>query len=814
MTYIPGRGPLGAKLVIVIPSPSETDISTGKPLSGAEGKEVARVAHEAGFNIDNCWITSIVKEYVQPNRKGEKKIPFKKRCEMSGVNYDKYVAELRTEFSSIQPNCILGIGGDSIGPLTGKWKIDNFRGSILPAFSFKSVNTYNPSDILHGEIKGYWNRQICIFDFKRAWAQSQFAGINRPSRLLRVATSSWDLIDFRNRHRGLTRPAVDIEAKECFPVCIGIAFTPHEGLTVPLWNVKGISNISDGEMINIWRILAEILYDDIVGQNFGYDRDKIKRLGFIIRRLISDTMLKAFAINPELPKNLAFNTSIYTEEPYYKDEGMYEGSIEDLFKGCALDSCVTKEIDLKMDADIDELGVRQFYENFLLHLSPLYGEIENTGFRTNEEIRQGKLLPKYVSWAERINYELFKIAGIPINVNSPKQVDSFLYESLKIPRHKGTGEEVLTQILNNAKLKEHQKTAISLVLEKRRVDRTISNNILAAPDFDGRTRTSYFLCLETGRSSTTQQSPPIRPSIEIERKGKVKKIDLGTPFQTMTKHGDIGSDVREMYEADEGDIFIQIDSSQAEARVIFLLAEDYEALELVDRCDYHALTASWFFGGTEDDYSKKKLGYESPIRFAGKTLRHSGHLGASKRRAAIEVNTQARKYKIDYVISESESGRSLDIFHAKQPKIRGVFQKSVIDCIANTRQLVAPVPYGIDASKGGIRTFFERWGDELFRQAFSYLPQRTVSENTKAAALRIKKRAPWIKIVIEAHDALLLAVPFYRVKEAVLIAREEFERPIDFENCSIKRGKLIIPSEVETGFNYKDLSKFKLIEAA
>ena len=37
---------------------------------------------------------------------------------------------------------------------------------------------------------------------------------------------------------------------------------------------------------------------------------------------------------------------------------------------------------------------------------------------------------------------------------------------------------------------------------------------------------------------------------------------------------------------------------------------------------------------------------KAPIRFAGKTLRHAGHLGAGKRRAATELNTQARKYKI------------------------------------------------------------------------------------------------------------------------------------------------------------------------
>ena len=66
---------------------------------------------------------------------------------------------------------------------------------------------------------------------------------------------------------------------------------------------------------------------DIVGQNFNYDRDKIRRLGFAIRRIHSDTMLKAFAINPELPKGLAFLTTIYTREPFYKDEGMYEGVV-------------------------------------------------------------------------------------------------------------------------------------------------------------------------------------------------------------------------------------------------------------------------------------------------------------------------------------------------------------------------------------------------------------------------------------------------------------------------------------------------------
>jgi DNA polymerase I-like protein with 3'-5' exonuclease and polymerase domains len=264
-----------------------------------------------------------------------------------------------------------------------------------------------------------------------------------------------------------------------------------------------------------------------------------------------------------------------------------------------------------------------------------------------------------------------------------------------------------------------------------------------------------------------------------------------------------------MFIPDDGEIFLQADSSQAEARVIFLLAEDYEALELIDKHDYHALTASWFFGGTESDYSKKTLGYESPIRFAGKTLRHAGHLGAGKGRAATELNTQARKYKIDFTITEKRAGEALEIFHKKQPKIRGIFHEQVKQCLERNRRLTAPVPHGIQAKVGGTRIFFERWSEDLFRQAFSYIPQRTVSENTKAAALRIAQRASWIKIIVEAHDALLVSVPICRKYEAAEILRDEFTRPIDFSTCSLTRGELIIPCDVEEGTNYYELSKFK-----
>jgi uracil-DNA glycosylase family 4 len=831
--YIPGHGPLGAKLMILGECPTVKDSIAGKGF--VDCRELNSVLQDAGIKKENCWLSNVSKYHIPPSW-GPKKIPFEVRAKQVGVDAEQQLAELQEEIRGLEPNCILALGRTALWALSGKRAIESYRGSIMHGMRSKFVPSYNPAHLswqaTDVEFVGYWNRQIMVFDFKRALYQSTFPELILPSRTVEICHNSAQLAEFRFRYKDKIRMSVDIEASgTCVPVCVGMAHNKHHAMVVPLWNCDGISTIPDADMVQCWIILAEMLYEkEIIGQNFNYDRDKLKRLGFIIRKLVDDIMLKAHAINPELPKKLPFTTSLFTEEPFYKDEGMYQGSIQDLFMGCGKDACVTYEICDNMDADLNELGMRSFYRNFLMKFPDMYWDIERQGFRIDPEKRD-ELLRKYVTWDEGIRYELFKLVGAEINVNSPKQIATLLWDNLKLPRKATTGEEDITALLNSqtAIKDESHRRICELILEGRRVRKTVSTYLMALPDYDGRMRTTYFPCLDTGRSSTGQQDPPIRPSIEVvDENGKKKKKVLGTAFQTMTKHGDIGADVRAMYVPDsshivwietpqglieqvieEEEIFVSADSSQAEARVIFLLAQDEEALHDIDNRDYHAWTASWFFGGTESDYSKKILGYEHPIRFAGKTLRHAGHLGAGKRRAAISVNTDARKYKIPIAITETIAERALNIFHSKQPKIQKIFQQQVIDTLKTCRTLVAPLPYGVNAALGGKRVFFERMGEELWRQGFSYLPQRAVSDNTKAALMRIKIRCRGIKCVMESHDALLFTIPLSRLNQWGPIIKQEMERPINFDRCSLPRHELIIPCELETGKNYLELSKWK-----
>lgn len=552
--YVAGGGNLGSKLVLLVDSPSYEDSQSGKLLTGALGREVDKVLSDCGMNRSSLWVTSVSKYYVPPNAKS-KRIPFHLRAKLVNVDIDEQLRDLQNEITSLKPNCILALGSSSLWALSGKTDITNFRGSILySGMGCKFISSYDPRQLSWStegsEFKGYYNRQLMVFDFIRAKEESSYHEYTIPQRRLEICKSSYDLYRFINEYKSSIKLSVDIEAGgTCLPICIGLSFNKSHGMTVPLWNKDGISSISDSEMIQIWRMLAEVLYDrEIIGQNFNYDRDKIRRFGFIIRKLRSDVMLKGFAINPELPKRLAFNQSIYTREPFYKDEGMYHGKIEDLLIGCARDACVTYEIDEAMDSDLNELGLRKYYENFLMTLPEFYLEIENNGFGV-DTVKRDELLRKYIKWDERLRYELYQLTGTTINVNSPKQITILLFDTLKCPRRSGTGEEELTSLLNLQSFNDVTKRRIvELILEDRRVRKSISTYLMALPDFDGRMKTTCFPCLETGRSSTGQQDPPIRPTIEvIDENGKKKKKSMGIAFQTMTKHGDIGSDIRSQY---------------------------------------------------------------------------------------------------------------------------------------------------------------------------------------------------------------------------------------------------------------------------
>ena len=109
--------------------------------------------------------------------------------------------------------------------------------------------------------------------------------------------------------------------------------------------------------------------------------------------------------------------------------------------------------------------------------------------------------------------------------------------------------------------------------------------------------------------------------------------------------------------------------------------------------------------------------------------------------------------------------------------------------------------------------FMHQFDDKSLREAYSYLPQNTVTTNTKLAMLSAKREfGDAVKILVEAHDGFLLGsirndVPYMWPRKIKAL----MERPINFANCSLPRGSLVIPAEVEIGRkNYGQLEEMEL----
>ena len=96
----------------------------------------------------------------------------------------------------------------------------------------------------------------------------------------------------------------------------------------------------------------------------------------------------------------------------------------------------------------------------------------------------------------------------------------------------------------------------------------------------------------------------------------------------------------------------------------------------------------------------------------------------------------------------------------------------------------------------------------MFKEAYAQIPQSTVSDQTKKAAMNFERRLPTAQVLVECHDSFLCQVPYKDFDKAVEIIKEELESPIDFAKCSLPRGSLVIPCEIKhSDKNWEEMKK-------
>jgi hypothetical protein len=95
----------------------------------------------------------------------------------------------------------------------------------------------------------------------------------------------------------------------------------------------------------------------------------------------------------------------------------------------------------------------------------------------------------------------------------------------------------------------------------------------------------------------------------------------------------------------------------------------------------------------------------------------------------------------------------------------------------------------------------------MLREGFAQIPQSTSQELIIEAMCDFEKKYPDIPIINETHDSFDVMCPENAEKEVSKYMVELVSREIDFKNCTLPRGKLVIPGESDSGYNYRDMTK-------
>lgn len=331
-----------------------------------------------------------------------------------------------------------------------------------------------------------------------------------------------------------------------------------------------------------WEILK-------IGQNIKYDILQLRQYDIHVKGKLFDTMIAHYLLNPEQRHGMDYMAESYLQyrtihiEELIGPRGKNQKSMREVDPSvvkdyAAEDADITLRLKNILEVEIRQNSLDNLFFNVEAPLVYVLADMEWTGVRLDLEALK-ELSQQYSSELESIEEEIVRLAGIPFNVNSPKQIGEVLFDRLKIadkPKKTKTGqyktsEEELEKLRN-------RHPVIEKILEQRGLKKLLSTYVDAFPllvnEKTGKVHTSFNQTVAaTGRLSSTNpnlQNIPIRD----ER----------------------GREMRKVFIPDQGCLFVSSDYSQIELRIMAHLSGDENMVEAFARGqDIHAATAAKIF---------------------------------------------------------------------------------------------------------------------------------------------------------------------------------------------------------------------------
>ena len=389
------------------------------------------------------------------------------------------------------------------------------------------------------------------------------------------------------------------------------------------------------------------------GQNIKYGMLVLARYGVDIKGKMFDTMVAHYVLQPELPHNMDALAEQYLGYSTIKIEeligpkGKKQKNMRDLPPGDVYEyACEDADVTLRLKNALHDELVRndaiQLFEEVEMPLVRVLAAMELTGVRIDTEtLRETSEL--FTLRMNKLEEEVFALAGESFNLSSPKQVGEILFDKLKIDeraKRTKTGQYVTSEEVLEKLRPRHE--IVDRILNYRGLKKLTSTYVDSLPTLinpsTGKIHTSFNQTVtSTGRLSSSNPN-----------------------LQNIPVRGDDGKEIRKAFIPEPGCTFFSADYSQIELRIMAHLSGDKHMIEaFLEGDDIHASTAAKIYHKPIGDVTRDE-------RRKAKTANFGIIYGISVFGLAERLN-----------VPRAEAKELIDGYFATYPRVREYMDESI-----------------------------------------------------------------------------------------------------------------------------------------
>lgn len=478
---------------------------------------------------------------------------------------------------------------------------------------------------------------------------------------------------------------------------------------------------------------------------------------------IFDTVVAAYLLDSDRSEfDEAYLADTYLQMALPAARGA-EGAGEDAPAPAARTAALTLALVTPLRECMARENAANVFDGIEMPLVPVLAKMERAGMLVDPD-RLRNLSEGLATQITEVERSIRDLAGDEtFNIGSPMQLSHVLFDVMGLPT-KGLKKTKRGYYSTNAKVlsdlaRDHE--IVRLILdwrEKSKIKSTYLDTLGPLRRGDGRVHTTYNQTITaTGRLSSSDPN-----------------------LQNIPTRSELGRTVKTAFSAGEGSVFLAVDYSQIELRLLAHLSGDEHSVRAFNEGeDFHAETAARVFGVPVSEVTPDLRSRAKAVNFG------------------IVYGQQAYGLSQSLHISMAEARDMIDRYYEAYPGVR-TFLDNVV---ARAKQTgYAETMYGrrrhipeLKAKNPQLRGFGER-------TAMNHPMQGTAADIIKIAMARVSRRLEEegfaAHMILQVHDELDFECPIDEVERLTTMVRDVMEHVVDL--------RVPLIAEASTGITWAD----------